>query len=598
MDGRLSQWKELKIWEVETDEALHAKIFSVLEHTPEVSDADMILFLNGGDKEKLLFEGAASVSMDAAEPEVIRLKEKDVYNLVGTDIFAIAYAKELTKDAGNLNTLLPAMRGFEWACRLAEYTEKCVAVSCCGDQFGSRLQKLEKAQQDGKLQDRAVPDTGTAQPEQSAYTCAYIIRRHLKRLTALGIMDQVFQQFCAYMQQIGAFSKFQQVMNRFLSDEAEYVKIARQTAPFVVLRGDETCYGVLQNFADDLSEALIRQGEAVVKVGGWFSEYEKLQNICVKGVVGFQAKALGIDFFRSMRGPKFQFWLDYPLYSRKSFENITEDYYFLCQDENYAVLMRDYYHVQNAIQFPPAGKKCLKGKQERCYDIVFIGTYFETDEDRLSGEERIFYDYMIVHPALTFERGLKELLIKNGKSITREEFADLMISLKPACRSVIGYFRTRVISVILEAGFTVHVYGDSWENYQGLGKERLAIHPQVTVEESLQELAKARIGLNIMSWHKAGMTGREANIRLSGGVCVTEETAYIKDHMRDGEEVVCFTLDQLADLPDKIRKLLEDPQKRKKIADNAYEKALKEHTWERRAQQLAELASKVSAGKL
>ena len=343
---------------------------------------------------------------------------------------------------------------------------------------------------------------------------------------------------------------------------------------------------------------MIRQGEAVVKVGGWFSEYEKLQNICVKGVVGFQAKALGIDFFKNMRGPKFQFWLDYPLYSRKSFENITEDYYFLCQDENYAVLMRDYYHVQNAIQFPPAGKECLKGKQEKCYDIVFIGTYFETDEDQLSNEERIFYDYMIVHPVLTFEQGLKELLIQNGKSITREEFADLMISLKPACRSVIGYFRTRVISVILEAGFTVHVYGNSWENYQGPGKERLAIHPQVTVEESLQELAKARIGLNIMSWHKAGMTERVANIMLSGAVCVTEETAYIKDHMRDGEEVVCFTLDQLADLPGKIRKLLEDPQKREKIADNAYEKALKEHTWERRAQQLAELASRVSAEKL
>ena len=234
MDERLSQWGELKIWEAETDEALHAKVLSVLEYTPEVSDADMILFLDGGDKEKLLFKGAASVSMDAAEPEVIRLDEKNVYSLVGTDILAIAYAKELTKDAGNLNTLLPAMRGFEWACRLAEYIEKCVAVSCCGDQFGSRLQKLEKAQQDGKLQDWAVPDTGTAAPEQLAYTCAYIIRHHLKRLTSLGIMDQVFQQFCAYMQKIEAFSQFQKAMNRFLSDEAEYEKIARQTAPFVV----------------------------------------------------------------------------------------------------------------------------------------------------------------------------------------------------------------------------------------------------------------------------------------------------------------------------------------------------------------------------
>ena len=497
-----------------------------------------------------------------------------VFGLLSASIEALIFPRELVQKTGAFNAKLRAKTNFELLCRLVKETGVCMLLE------SEREPDAEKR----------IADTKVGTPEDAACTYAYIIRHHLKHLHALGLMEQVFTSFSMAMQETGMFPVFQQYMNLFMSDEKEYESIARMTAPFVVLRGNDTCGGVLQQFADDLCDGLAELGQAVIKLDEYFQEYEMIQDTVCKGIVGFQSPALEIDFFRSMHGPKFQFWFDYPLHSGKVLRNLPREYYVLCQDANYTALIKECYHTLNAIQFPPAGKVPKSGGQEQIYDIVFMGSYFEDEGDLLTGEERTFYDYMLAHPRLTFEQGLKELLAETGENIEEEVFVNKLISMKSARRGVIGYFRNAVISTILEAGYILHVYGDSWENYRGAGKEHLVIHPQVTVEESLEELSKAKIGLNIMSWHKAGMTERVANIMLSGAVCLTEETTYLREHMKDGDEIVCFQLDRLSELPEKIARLLNDSKERERIAGNAYRKAMSEHTWQCRAAQLIALA--------
>lgn len=499
-----------------------------------------------------------------------------VFGLLSASINALIFPKELIRKTGAFNTRLRTKTNFELLCRLVKETGGCILFQ------SAREPKAEKRMANAKA--------GT--PEDGAYTCAYIMRHHLQQLHTLGLMEQVFTSFGKTMQEAGMFPAFQQYMNLFMSDEKEYESIARMTAPFVVLRGDDTCMGVLQQFADDLSSALFKAGQAVIKVDQKFEEFETLRNMVCKGVVGFQAAALEINFFRSMHGPKFQFWFDYPLRFENILRNLPGEYWILCQDANYAALIKEYYHTPNAIQFPPGGKvrECMRTARD--YDIVFIGSCFEDDEECLDEENKAFYDYMLKRPLMPFEQGVREFLHGEGQSTEESFFIHKNIALKPAARMVIGYYRQAVISTILEAGYTLHVYGESWKKYRGVGKEHLVIHPQVTVEESLEELSKAKIGLNIMSWHKAGMTERVANIMLSGAVCLTEETTYLRERMRDGEEIVCFRLDRLSELPKKIARLLNNPKEREKIADNAYRKAISEHTWQCRAGQLIELAEK------
>lgn len=511
-----------------------------------------------------------------------------VFELISVPVVAMLFPKALIRKTGAFNQKLSAETNFELICRMARETNQCAVVSI--------------AESKGIVEGQNKAQVG----EQAACTLAYMVRQHLNSLHALGVTDQIFALFCEYARSNGFFEIFQEKVNRFLSDEREYEGFARQTAPFVVLRGDDTCGGVLQGFADDLADGLAENGQAVILMDDNFTQHEKLQNIVCKGVVGFQSKALEIDFFRQMHGPKFQFWFDNPLRFEGVLRNLPEEYYILCQDANYAALIRDYYHTQNAIQFPPGGRvrrataeeicrrspdeMAARQEPERIYDIVFMGNYFEDDSDVLAGMEREFYDYMLAHPQETFEKGLSKLLEARGKEPDAEEFVSLSCALKPSCRAVIGHYRNAVISTILGAGYTLHVYGESWKDYQGSGRENLVIHPYATVEESLEELSKAKIGLNIMSWHKAGMTERIANIMLSGAVCLTEETEYLREHMQEGEELVCFQLDRLEELPARIQDLLDHPEKREEIAANAYRRASAEYTWERRAEELIALS--------
>ena len=492
-----------------------------------------------------------------------------VFGLLSFPIVALLFPKSLIRETGAYNEKLHALTNYELLCRLVKQTNKCI-VSDAGH-----------ADCSGNLPE---------ENEQWAYTAAYMIRYHLDSLHALGLTDDVFQIFCQSMEKAGLFSFFQHYVNIFLSDQKAYERIARQTAPFVVLRGDETCGGVMQQFADDLYDGLADCGQAVVMLDEQFKDHDKLQNMVCKGIVGFQTPALQIDFFRKINGPKFQFWFDNPLHFKNILRDLPEEYYILCQDAGYADLIRKYYNTENAIQFPPGGIGRELRHTERPYDIVFVGGYFEDKPGVLEGEARDFYDYMLLHPEITFEQGIGELFFEGRQESDKEAFVEKAASMKTACRMVIGHFRNAVVTAILEAGFSLHVYGDEWKNYRTKDKYKLIIHPQVTVEESLNELGKAKIGLNVMSWHKAGMTERVANIMLSGAVCLSETTSYLREHMVDGEDIRCFHLTQLDQLPAIITQLLEDDKAREKIASNAYRKTMSEHTWNIRAKQLVELA--------
>lgn len=564
---------------------------------------------SGGEGFLMIFLSEESTNLNYAN----NLDYAGAFELISAPVAALLFPKALIRRTGAFNQKLSAETNYELLCRMARETNRC-AVLRAASWKNAVPQKNTALHKDVELQEDAADRLGEAvSAEQAACTLAYMVRQHLNSLHVLGKTDQIFALFCEYARRMDFFAVFQERVNRLLSDEREYESLARQTAPFVVLRGDDTCGGVLQGFADDLSDGLAANGQAVILVDEHFTEHEKLQNTICKGIVGFQSRALEIEFFRQMHGLKFQFWFDNPLRFEGVLRDLPEEYFILCQDANYAALIRDYYHTQNALQFPPGGRvspvmaertermeraEGMSGGQEpeRPYDIVFVGNYFEDNADELAGMEREFYDYMLEHPRETFEQGLSQLLEARGETADAEEFVRLSCSLKPACRAVIGHFRNAVISTILRAGYTLQVYGDSWRAYQGIGREHLEIHPYVTVEESLEELGKARIGLNVMSWHKAGMTERIANIMLSGAVCLTEETEYLREHLQ--EELVCFSLDKLEELPARIRNLLEHPKMREKIAANAYKRALAEYTWERRAEELIALSERTAENAL
>ena len=542
------------------------------------TDDEWIVLINGsytnGDEINQIFvENNFLYDYDAIVfAENVAYGETDIVGAIKNlevTYYAIAVRKSVMILTGCFNEKLSCGTNYELLCRVAS-AGKVYCIPCENDE--EEIADFEQI---------------------SAKTAAYVMRKYMVALKNIGYLEVVFDIVHKYMLMISQV-EFDRIISTFLSDVNAFEDIDINTAPFFVVSGDETCAGVLRDFSDSLADELVKMGQAVITTNHRYGNYdgmESVSNKLIKAYIGFQIPALESDFFRNKKGKKLQFWFDNPIFFDNVFKGLDEKYYILCQDEFYADYIRRYNNVKNAIQFPPAGRDAgMSDNTERTYDVVFIGVYNKLECGEINDPfKKGFFEYMMNHASKTFESGYREYLKNAGKDLNEAEFVSSLKTMSDVCRKVINYSREKVIETIISSGIKLHVYGDSWKSYTGKCADNLIIHPQVTVDESLEILGRSRIGLNIMTWHKAGMTERIANIMLSGAVCLSDETTYLREHFDEDEDIVLFSLDKLGELPVKIKRLLEDEELRKKIAKRAYEKASCEHVWKDRAKKIISL---------
>lgn len=492
--------------------------------------------------------------------------------------FAICVDEKAIAEVGGINGKVLVGSDYEYLCRIASSGIKAYFLPCASED--------------------EIDDVDGA---DYVKTLAYIMRKYMAELKVINKLDEIFLNTVNYAKGLGLEKEFSDCLNTYLENEKPYKDIEKETNPILVISGDSTCYNVLQDFSNSLADALVCENQAVITTNGRYGKYndgEILGKVDFKAVIGFQAPVLKRDFFKKLDCKKMIFWFDNPLFSPEEFEGLNDTYYFLCQDSDYAKQISNYYGLENSIQLSPGGVCVgLQENDDRPYDVVFIGSYYSHEKDLLkSAGEAAFYDFMLEHPKLTFEDGLKEHLKDTGKwtkyKDDKQAFCKLLCDYHMVCRKVMHEIRGQVMSTILSAGIKVDVFGDSWKNYDLPGKENLVLHPEVTPQESLDIWGHSKIGLNIMTWHKAGMTERIANIMLSGAICLSDETTYLREHFKDGEDLRLFELDKLNELPDMIKILLKDEKLRGHIAGQAYKLASAEHTWDIKATQVISIIDK------
>lgn len=526
------------------------EVRQLLEENPFLLDYDVILF--GND----VPEGECGLLELLEHPKSV--------------IYALFFRKSLLKYTGSYNRFLHGNIHYEFLLRLAKR---------------------------GNIY--SIPSSADKSTEFVPQTMAYIVRYYMETLKSYGRLDESFLRIVQLAERNGKTAEFNRQMNEFLSDTKKYEKIAADTAPcLIMVSNDVEWYGVVEGFANSMADELVGLGQAVITTNDRYGDYytlpkELLLKQVYKAIIGFQSPALQSETFQDMKGKRYQIWLDNPTFFVDFLRKTPKHIHFLCQDANYAKLLREHFNIERAQQFPPAGMIGEETQQKRIYDLVFIGSYIPCIQVNYEDEFlQEFVRYMHNQVDSTVEQGVCEVWKKLGIPYEEERFMQTVEELGDVCHNLLQMYRHRVVEAILNAGIQLHVFGDSWRNYQGSGQENLIIHPKVMAEESLQIWAQAKIGLNIMNGHKAGMTERIANIMLSGACCLSDETSYLKEHFTDGENIALFRADYLDGLVDKIRYLLQNDEVREKIASNGKEKALREHTWRKRTEELLELIHK------
>ncbi|HET6344770.1 MAG TPA: glycosyltransferase, partial [Myxococcota bacterium] len=139
--------------------------------------------------------------------------------------------------------------------------------------------------------------------------------------------------------------------------------------------------------------------------------------------------------------------------------------------------------------------------------------------------------------------------------------------------------RAALVQFLRDRGIRVHAAGPGWT--QGF----------VTFEESLRLYGRAKVVLGhgatgCMS-DVTALKGRDFEAPMCGAVYVTSYNPELADCYAIGHEILCYGTPR--DCSELVQWILSDPERQARIRHAAKERALRDHTWERRFSSLFSL---------
>lgn len=301
-------------------------------------------------------------------------------------------------------------------------------------------------------------------------------------------------------------------------------------------------------------------------------------------------------FWNQYQIPCLNIVVDHPFYYNELIRYVPKRYTQLCIDSYHEAYMKRFFPNIHQLPFLPLGgtqlgNECLN----KTMDIVFTGNYtmpetFEKHIKRLDDDYTKFY-YDIINDLITspnqsmdevFERHLKAEM----DDLSDHDLAECMGSMIFIDLYVRFYFRGLVVKTLVDYGLKVHVFGAGWEQLNCKIRENLILGGPLNSEECLEKIKQAKISLNVMPWFKDGAHDRIFNSMLNHGVCVTDGSEYLDHHFVDDDDIIFYSLDHIEQLPEKVKRILNNEDKRCSIAERAYIKAKEYHSWEKRTEVL------------
>ena len=513
----------------------------------------------------------------------------------------LAVPRDLVRKAGGINTGLKAKRKYELVLRIAELGN--VKIEEVENDI-SASNNLEKQDENFVFSDDNETEGNII---ESLTTDCYIVAKYSEKLIVHNLFNPTVESILAEAENKGLKDEVVALLEGFLSKNDSFYVIDDCTRPVLIFKGNDTCYNVLNTFADELKKSIEKSGYKTeifdVDREDW-KEVVRYQNRHYKAVVGFQSFLFSVkmedgkrylaDFIRA---PKFNFLLDAPICFSAHLGYKAEDFTILTHDINYKNFLEKHYKQQAKI-LPPGGMISANplNINERKYELTFLGSYGDYRKILLeleglsAGDKAIgtaLFGRLKTEPELTLEAGFDEVIKERGLVTDEDTYLVRLHRVRRVLYAASYYFREKAIKAILESGLRLTVFGESFKNSPFVNYKNLNICEEVPAERSLEVYGNSKISLNFMTWHKAGLTERMANIMLAGAVLLTDYTDGFSEGA--GEDFVDFKLSAIDSLPEKIKELLKDESLLNKIALNGRKRALSSMTWDKRAEELLEL---------
>lgn len=152
--------------------------------------------------------------------------------------------------------------------------------------------------------------------------------------------------------------------------------------------------------------------------------------------------------------------------------------------------------------------------------------------------------------------------------------------------------RHEYVEYLYRNGVDVHVWGPGWNSFQALPESHVG--GPLQDEELIRMYSSSRISLNfsevfVENAQDQNTTMRHIRLRdfeapMSGAFYITGYQEELKEYYEIGKEIVCY--DTKEELLEKIRYYLKHSDEAEKIRRAGYARALKDHTWKNRFEEL------------
>lgn len=297
------------------------------------------------------------------------------------------------------------------------------------------------------------------------------------------------------------------------------------------------------------------------------------------------------------RIPCYNIAADHPYYYHDRLSDLPKEYHHISIDKFHEQYFKEFYPEYHHLGFLPlAGTEIVMAeKAGRCMDVVMTGNYTtpafcEKHIHWINEEYAAFYqgiiDDLLANPNQTVEYAELRACEREMGHTPYDEIRIAMHRMIFIDLYVRNYWRGEAVKALVDAGITVDVFGKGWEELVCEKPEHLRIHPQTTSLACLKHLQHAKVSLNVMPWFKDGAHDRVFNSILNGAVCVSDKSKYLCEALAEGEGVCYYELEKIKKLPDIVRDLLQNENKRRDIIANGIDKVRKMHTWDARAGQI------------
>lgn len=366
-------------------------------------------------------------------------------------------------------------------------------------------------------------------------------------------------------------------------------------------------YGATGKYVDEFARGFRKLGYNTITLDITQSVYrEKLEwaikNYPIYAVVdcqGWQVKFAPIELF-DKKVTYMTYLCDHPIHHCQVLQKVTEDFVLLTLDKKHKDYIKKYYPKFQYIEYVPLSGECpvnLVPYKQRKIDVFFAGSYWKPKKIELKPEDegnfvlKLRYEvqcYLMQYPEFALEEALEFVLMKYHLQVTKEEFSNIMVEIADIEAENRAYFRDKIVRMLLKEGVSLTVCGEGWEQLSCEGIENLVIL-RGGYATSRRALGEARIVLNIMPWFKDGFQERIASGMLGGAVVFSDTSKYLEQEFCDGIDVMLYRLDNLSELPLRIKEILLDEQKAFDIAERGQKKIKEQHTWLHRVKQMAEV---------